>query len=132
MTALVNDSTTCAPAFVQRAGVAALRGPQDGALAMRDAFRARRDALVDALATVPGVRAAPPDGAFYVFADVRGLLARTGIASCSALAAQLLRAHDVACIPGRAYGPAGAGMLRLSFTTDEARLREAVGRIGRL
>ena len=125
---LVNESTTCAPAFVQHAGLAALTGPQDAARAMREEFRLRRDALVAGLRELPGVDAAPPDGAFYVFADVRGLLGRGE--TSAALAERLLREHDVACIPGSAYGRLGEGMLRLAFTTGEERLREAVRRIG--
>ncbi|AHG89949.1 aminotransferase class I and II [Gemmatirosa kalamazoonensis] len=127
VTALVNESTTCAPAFVQHAGLAALTGPQDDAIAMRELFRARRDALVAGLRGVAGVRAEAPDGAFYVFADVAGLL-RAG-ETCVALADRLLREHDVACIPGAAYGRRGEGMLRLAFTTSEERIREAVTRI---
>ena len=124
---LVNESTTCAPAFVQQAGLAALTGPQDAAHALRDEFRRRRDALVAGLRDVPGVEAAPPDGAFYVFADVRGLLGRGE--TSAALAERLLREHDVACIPGSAYGRRGEGMLRLAFTTGVERLGEAVRRI---
>jgi len=129
VTALVSESTTCTPAFVQHAGLAALAGPQDAVLAMRDAYRARRDTLVRELNAVGGVRAAPPGGAFYLFADVSRMLAAGSWPDDAALAEELLERHGVACVPGSAYGARGAGHLRLALTAPEERLREAARRI---
>src|SRR5256712_2920711 len=68
---LVINSNTCTASFVQEAGIAALRGPQDVVDAMVARFRTRRDAIVARLARIPGVRCHEPAGAFYAFPDVR-------------------------------------------------------------
>src|SRR5258707_1193175 len=70
---LMINSNTCTAAFVQEAGLAALRGPQDVVDEMVAKFRTRRDAIVGRLARIPGVRCHAPAGAFYAFPDVRGL-----------------------------------------------------------
>ncbi|MBV9881065.1 MAG: aminotransferase class I/II-fold pyridoxal phosphate-dependent enzyme [Gemmatirosa sp.] len=127
--ALVAECTTCTPAFVQHAGLAALAGPQDAVADMRDAYRQRRDLLVRGLSAIPGVVAPPPRGAFYTFADVSGAMARGPWTSSDDLAADLLDTHGVACVPGSAYGVRGEGHLRLALTAAPARLEEGVRRI---
>ena len=135
VTALVIDSTTCVPAFVQRAGLAALTGPQDLVVAMRDEYRRRRDRVVQALRAMPGVSVSAPAGAFYAFADVRGLLAAANGAGAPAtsatLARRLLEEHGVACVPGAAYGGRGEGWLRLSFAAPQPRLDDGMRRLAR-
>jgi len=136
VTALVTDSTTCVPPFVQRAGLAALTGPQEPVAAMRDEYRRRRDRVVAALCATPGVRVSAPAGAFYAFADVRELLdaAADGdgapVTSAS-LAGRLLDEHALACVPGAAYGQRGEGWLRLSFAAPRERLEEGMRRLAR-
>jgi aspartate/methionine/tyrosine aminotransferase len=126
VTGLVSECATCTPAFVQHAGLAALGGPQDAVIAMRDAYRARTRLLADGLRGL-GLVASAPAGAFYVFADVSPLLGAGD--TTASLADLLLREHGVACVPGSAYGGRGASCMRFACTSSEARLREAVTRI---
>lgn len=120
---------TCVPPFVQRAGIAALTGPQDMVTAQVAAYRARRDLLVRGLNALPGVHCPVPAGAFYVFPDFSELLAERGLTS-RAFADRLLEEHGVAAIDGAAFGPRGEGHLRLSFASAQADLDAAVARIG--
>jgi aspartate/methionine/tyrosine aminotransferase len=125
---LVNNSVACTAPFVQVAGIAAIEGPQDAVAAMRDEFRARRDFIVDAVNAIPGMRCATPGGAFYVFPDVRSVLASRG-SSVDALARDLLETHGVACVAGTAFGEHGRGALRLAYTQSRADLATAMTRV---
>src|SRR6201989_3160507 len=73
LTRFLVNATSCVPPFVQRAGVAALTGPQDGVAAMLAEFHARRDLVVGALARMRGVSCRVPHGAFYAFPNVQGV-----------------------------------------------------------
>lgn len=128
VTQLVVQSTSCAPPFVQHAGLAALTGPDDEMHAYVAELRGRRSWIADALNEIAGIRCRVPQGAFYVFPDVSGLLARGGLSS-GEFAARLLREHGVACVPGSAFGARGEGHLRLSFAVPPGDLRLAVTRI---
>ncbi len=128
VTTLVVNGTSCTPPFVQLAGFAALTGSQEGVTAAVARLERRRDWLVDGLNGLPGVRCARPGGAFYAFPDVRQVEARAGL-STQQLAARLLELHGVAVLPGTAFGPGGAGHLRLSFATSAADLDLALERI---
>jgi aspartate aminotransferase len=119
---------TCVPPFIQRAGIAALTGPQDMVETQIAAYRARRDLLVRGLNALPGVRCPVPAGAFYVFPDFSALLAAHGMTSRS-FADRLLEEHGVAAIDGAAFGKRGEGCLRLSFASAQADLDAAVTRI---
>jgi aspartate aminotransferase len=120
---LVN-STSCVPPFVQRAGVAALTGPQDGVAAMLAEFRARRELVVSGLAALPGVTCRAPRGAFYAFPNVSALPL-----GADALADRLLEEAGVALLAGTAFGAAGEGHLRLSYATSRERLAEGLARM---
>jgi len=128
VTKLVVNGTSCTPPFVQLAGLAALTGSQDCVAAAVGRYERRRDWLVDALNDLPGVHCSPPEGAFYAFPDVREIEARSGLTT-EQLAARLLEVHGVAVLPGTAFGPGGAGSLRLSFATADDDLEVALGRI---
>ncbi len=120
---------TCVPPFIQRAGIAALTGPQDMVATQIAAYRARRDLLVRGLNELPGVKCPVPAGAFYVFPDFSALLTARGLTS-RAFADRLLEEHGVAAIDGAAFGSRGEGCLRLSFASAQADLDAAVTRIG--
>jgi aspartate aminotransferase len=120
---------TCVPPFIQRAGIAALTGPQDMVATQIAAYRARRDLLVRGLNALPGVQCPVPAGAFYVFPDFSALLAKHGLTS-RAFADRLLEEYGVAAIDGAAFGSRGEGCLRLSFASAQADLDAAVTRIG--
>ncbi len=120
---------TCVPPFVQRAGIAALTGPQDMVTAQIAAYRERRDVLVRGLNALPGVKCPLPGGAFYVFPDFSALLTERGITSRT-FAKRLLEEHGVAVIDGAAFGHRGEGCVRISFASARADLDAAVTRIG--
>jgi aspartate aminotransferase len=124
LTRLVINSNSCTAAFVQLAGLAALRGPQDAVDRMVAEFRRRRDLVVSSLRGTPGVRCAEPRGAFYAFPDVRGLRI-----SANDLASRLLEEHGVATLSGTAFGPGGDGHLRISYVSAPEVLQEAMERI---
>jgi aspartate aminotransferase len=125
LTRFVVNSTSCVPPFVQRAGVAALTGPQDAVAAMLAEFRARRDLVVAGLAALPGVSCRVPHGAFYAFPNVEAVPL-----GADALARRLLDEAGVALLSGTAFGAAGENHLRLSYATSRERLAEGLARMG--
>jgi aspartate aminotransferase len=118
----------------QRAGIAALNGPQDAAEAMRVAFDRRRKLIVAELNKIPGVVTPTPKGAFYVYPDVTGLLGREwgGVTPTTSLelADLILDRAEVAAVPGEAFGP--SGFLRMSYALGDDALLEGVQRLQRL
>lgn len=121
---LMINSNTCTAAFVQLAGLAALRGPQETVAAMVAEFRRRRDVIVSRLAAIPGVSCKVPEGAFYAFPDLRSLPA--------GLADRLLEEEGVAVLDGSGFGQNGAGHLRFSFASSLETLEEAAAALRRL
>ena len=121
---LMVNSNSCTASFTQRAGLAALEGPQDEVDRMVAEFRRRRDAIVAGLNAIPGFRCTVPDGAFYAFPNVAG----TGMASRD-LADLLLNEAGVACLSGTAFGAYGDGYLRFSYAASLEHIEEALGRI---
>jgi len=124
---LMVNSNSCTASFSQRAGIAALEGPQDCVTAMVSEFRRRRDAIVRGLNTIPGFRCALPAGAFYAFPNVSGTKMGT-----KALADLLLNEAGVACLDGTAFGRHGAGHLRFSYANSLDNILEAIERIRQL
>jgi aspartate/methionine/tyrosine aminotransferase len=118
------NSTSCVPAFVQLAGVAALTGPQDEPRAMMEEFRARRDLVVDGLNRLPGVTCRVPKGAFYVFPNVADVPL-----DADELAARLLDEAGVAVLAGSSFGAVGKDNLRLSYANSRENLTVALERI---
>ena len=112
---------------VQLAGVAALSPETDQEVAsMRELYLRRRDLVCDALATI-GVEVRPPHGTIYVWAPVP-----QGFDSSAAYCEHVLEEAAVVLSPGAIYGPAGEGWFRISLTTPDDRLLEAVNRLGAL
>ena len=124
VTKLMVNSNSCTASFTQRAGLAALDGPQDAVQAMVAEFRRRRDAFCDGLNQLPGFRCPRPAGAFYAFPNIRD----SGMDSAE-LAEHLLQEAGVACLSGTAFGAYGEGYLRLSYANSYENLMEAVTRI---
>jgi aspartate aminotransferase len=118
----------------QRAAIAALNGPQEPIVAMRQAFDRRRRAIVEGLNRIPGFRTPTPEGAFYVYPDVRELLGRewAGVTPRDTLelADLLLERCEVAVVPGEAFGP--SGYLRFSYALGDEALAEGVRRLADL
>jgi aspartate aminotransferase len=118
----------------QRAAIAALTGPQDEVLAMREAFDRRRIVAVAELNKIPGWVAPTPQGAFYVYSDVTGLLGKEWggkrIETSLELCDYMLDAAEVALVPGEAFGP--SGYVRLSYALGDAQLLEGIQRLQKL
>jgi len=124
VTKLMVNSNSCVASFTQRAGLAAITGPQDCVTAMVAEFRRRRDAICAGLNEVPGFRCALPGGAFYAFANTTG----TGMDS-KELADYLLYEAGVSCLDGGCFGKYGKGYIRFSYANSMENLMEAIHRI---
>jgi aspartate/methionine/tyrosine aminotransferase len=114
----------------QRAALAAITGPQEPVEEMRLAFARRGETMHQMLGSIPGITALEPQGAFYVFPSVEGLLG-TDLGGSSAstsleLAALLLEKIEIAVVPGEAFG--APGYCRLSFALSDDDLVEGLGR----
>ena len=121
---LIVNSTSCTASFTQRAGIAALEGPQDDVEKMVAEFRRRRDAFCAGLNSLRGFRCAIPEGAFYAFPDITG----TGKSS-KELADALLNEAGVAALSGATFGQYGEGYLRFSIANSYENLMDAVERM---
>lgn len=122
---ILSHSVSHATTFVQWAGVEALKGPQDSINAMVAEFQARRDLLVAGLAEI-GIRCPLPGGAFYVFPDV------SEFGGGDEFTERILSEAMVAATPGSAFGPGGAGHVRISYAASRERLAEALARIEKM
>ena len=125
VTRLVINSVSCTSAFSQFAAKAALEGPWEPVEAMVTEFNARRDVMVDGLNRLPGVTCKMPDGAFYVFPNVKAV----GMPAVE-LQSKLLTEAGVACLPGTAFGSFGEGYLRLSYANSIPNIQKALAAIG--
>jgi aspartate aminotransferase len=117
--------------FVQRAAVAALKGPRDDVKRMVDAYQVRRDLVLNGLRAIPGIKIAAIPGTFYAFPDVSAFLGKKAgnhvIDTTDQLCDWLLESHGVSTVPGTAFGAAGS--IRLSFAASEEDLKKALHRI---
>ena len=116
----------CVNAPAQAAALAALRGPQDEVAMMRAAYRERRD-LALAQLDAQGMGYLTPEGAFYLWVDVRD----RSHGDVATWAMDLLRQHHVAVAPGTTFGPLGEGWVRLSLATATEDLVEGIRRMGK-
>jgi len=122
---LIEYNTSCAPVFVQRAGVAALTHGEPVIAHTLARFLSARNFLVEKLKSMPRVRVAVPDGAMYAFLQVEGM------ADSLAFCKRLVREHGLGLAPGAAFGPEGEGFVRWCFAASEERLAEGVARLRR-
>ena len=131
----VAGQTTSNPSSIsQWAAVEALNGPQDFIAERAKHFEARRDLVVSMLNQAAGIRCATPEGAFYVYPSIEGLIGKkteggATIDSDDAFAAELLDAEGVAVVQGSAFGL--SPYFRISYATSEDVLEEACTRIQR-
>jgi aspartate aminotransferase len=121
---LMVNCNSCTASFSQRAGMAALEGPQDAVGTMVAEFRKRRDAMVKGFNEIPGWRCSLPAGAFYAFPNISG----TGLPD-KEVANLLLNEAGVACLWGTAFGEYGDGYLRFSYANSLPNILEAIERI---
>lgn len=118
------NTVSCPVSFVQKAGIAALKGPRDEIEMMVREYEERRDLLYREINRIPGFSMIKPAATFYAFPNVKKL----GVKS-KELATMLLEEASVALLPGTDFGAPGEGYLRLSFATSKENLMEAMERI---
>lgn len=120
--------------IAQRAAIAALTGPQEEVKAMVEAFDRRRHLAVAELGKISNWLAPMPEGAFYVYSDVRGLLGKSWggkqINTSLELCDYILDAAEVALVPGEAFGP--SGYVRMSYALGDAQIAEGIQRLQKL
>ncbi len=114
----------CASSFVQKAGLAALTGPQDEVQKMMATYAQRREYIIPALRELGFKIPVEPEGAFYIFADARHLDQNS-----ERLSHRLLQEAGVAITPGIDFGQNGEGFLRFSYATGLERMKEGVKRM---
>jgi aspartate aminotransferase len=122
-----SHSTSNPSTISQMAAVEALNGVDADVKRMYDAYCERRAWLVPALEAIPGFSCTDPDGAFYVFPDVRQFYGKRGITDSQSFANYLLDEARVAVVPGAAFG--ADEFVRISYATSMDRLREGIARI---
>ena len=133
-TNLQSHATSNVANVSQRAALAAVSGDLSAVAEMRTAFDRRRRTIVSMLNEIDGVVCPEPQGAFYVYPSVKGVLGRTIAGhtptTSAALAELILDQVEVAVVPGEAFGP--SGYLRLSYALGDDDLAEGITRIQRL
>ena len=127
MLKLQSHSTSNPTSIAQKAGVEALRGPQDSVKAMLAEYACRREIIVNGLRGIPNVRCNMPEGAFYAYPNVGAYLKKNGIADATALAEKLLDEAHLALVPGPAFGT--DAHVRISYATSREQIAEGVRRL---
>ncbi len=123
---LIEFNTSGAPPFLQRGCLTAITEGEDFVAHMVERCRRGGEIVYQGLSAFPRVRLARPRGAFYAFFAVEGL------EDSLAFAMEILERTDVGLAPGSAFGPGGEGHLRLCFASSEARLTQALERLGKV
>jgi aspartate aminotransferase len=129
MVKVQGHSTSNTNSISQWAAVEALNGPQESVGTMLAEYTRRRAWLLEALCTIPGIKCAEPEGAFYAFPDVRGCL-KNGMKTSADFAQQLLDEEHTVVTDGAGFG--AEGYVRISYATSMEQIKEGVGRIRRL
>ncbi len=124
---LQSQSTSNPTSIVQKAAVAALKGPQQCVEDMRQEYVRLRDHVVKGLRSIPGVTCTLPEGAFYAYPNVSTFFGRGGTQSASDLAGKLLREVHVATVPGEGFGT--REHIRVSYATSMAELDRGLERM---
>jgi len=130
MSTIQGQSTSNASSIAQKAAVTALNGDQTCVAQMTAAFKERRDFVVRALNSLPGISCLPGAGTFYAFADVSRAMAALGCRDDAEFAELLLNDAGVAVVPGSGFG--APGHVRLSFACSMATLEQALDRMARV
>lgn len=120
---LIEYNTSCAPVFVQRAGVQAVTHGEATVARFVRRLRESRDFLIAGLNALPGVQAQAPSGAMYAFFKVEGVA--DSLAFCKALVSR----HGLGLAPGSAFGPQGEGFVRWCFAADQGLLADGLARL---
>src|SRR5579859_6299380 len=127
MAKLQRQSASHASSIVQKAAVAALKGPQECVEQMRREYIQLRDHVVKGLRSIPGVTCTMPEGAFYAYPNISSFFGRGGLKSASDVAGRLLREAHVATVPGEGFGT--SEHIRVSYATSKAELDRGLERM---
>src|ERR1700722_8348892 len=127
MSKLQSQSTSNTAAIVQKAAIAALNGSQECVLEMRAEYIRLRDQILKGFETIPGLTCTVPQGAFYVYPNVKSFIGKGGVKSASDLAAKLLSEAHVVVVPGEAFGT--KEHIRLSYAVSHDVVDEGVKRM---
>ncbi len=121
---LLTHATGCSAAFTQYAGMEALNGPQDFVAEMVTEYRHRRDRMLELVNAIPGVHAQKPQGAFYIFANVKSY----GLSS-KEIATRLISEAGVAILAGTDFGAGGEGYIRLVYAVSLQNIEQGLEKI---
>jgi aspartate aminotransferase len=124
MMMMLQTTSSCVSAFVQRAGIAAIDGDQKPVNIMMTEYKSRRDLLVNGLNAIPGITCHMPGGAFYAFPNISNL----GLTS-EEFANAMLEKADVALLPGSNFGSQGEGFVRLVYASSFENITKALERL---
>ena len=121
---LQTNSNSCVNSFVQRAGIEAIKGPQDAVGKMVAEFKKRRDVIVDGLNNIEGFHCLRPKGAFYVFPNIKEF----GIPS-QKMEDFLMQEAGVAALTGTSFGEFGEGYIRFSYANSVENIQKALDKV---
>jgi aspartate/methionine/tyrosine aminotransferase len=121
---LLTHATGCPAAFTQFAGMEALTGPQDFVIGMVTEYQRRRDRILELVNAIPGVHAQKPQGAFYVFPNIKSY----GLSS-KEIAIRLINEAGVAVLAGTDFGAGGEGYIRLVYAVSMEMIEEGLEKI---
>jgi aspartate aminotransferase len=127
MSKLQSQSTSNTASMVQQASIAALKGSQECVAEMRADYVKLRDQILDGFKSIPGLTCTVPQGAFYVYPNVKNFIGKGGIKTASDLAAKLLSEAHVVVVPGEAFGT--NEHIRLSYAVSHDVVNEGVKRM---
>lgn len=124
---LQSQSTSNPTSIVQKAAVAALKGPQQCVEEMRQEYIKLRDHVVKGLRSIPEVKCTMPEGAFYAYPNVSAFFGRGSVTQAADVAGKLLREVHVATVPGEGFGT--KEHIRVSYATSVAELNRGLERM---
>jgi len=127
MSKLQSQSTSSAAAFVQKASIAAVSGPQNCVAEMRSDYIMLRDRILEGFKSIPGLTCTVPQGAFYVYPNIKAFLGRGGLKTASDVAARLLSEAHVVVVPGEAFGT--SEHIRLSYAVSADVIDKGIDRM---
>lgn len=127
MSLLTETLISCVPIFIQKAGVEALKGPQNEIENMVKVYKKRRDLIYSLLSEIDGFEVIKPDGAFYIFPSVKPLKKTS-----EEVADEILKECNVAVAPGSIFGSYGEGYIRLCYACSEEKIIQGISRIKQL
>ncbi len=127
MNKLQSHSTSNPNSIAQKAGVEAMRGPQESVKMMLAEYRRRRDFVVARLRRIPGVQCAEPKGAFYAYPNISCTFGKNGVSNTLQFSEKLLNQAHVAVVPGEAFGT--DQHVRISYATSMGELERGLDRI---